>query len=185
MRDAYAQDPANPSTATGRAPRKPRQACPVQLRSPRVPDAQAIWRLARDSDNTSLHHAHLYLMWCHNFPRTSLITTVDDHVKGFLLGYQRQDHPETLVVWQDTVDPTCEIPELRLRMLNEIVARNASQGVNYLETMVKADDKEPIPILEHFARQYAAQIMRHPLVDADPFPHDHANQLLYKIGPLR
>lgn len=160
------------------------QAPRVLLRSPVVSDGKTIWTLARDSGRANASRARFYLLWCYDFTNTSLVTTVDDHVMGFMLGYRRQDHPDTLVVWHDAVNPACQITGLRLRMLNEVVDRNVDRGVRFLEVTAAPDDRETIRVAEYFAHQHDAPIIRRNLFDAGCCPDERRKEILYEIGPL-
>lgn len=160
------------------------QATQVALRPPVTRDAKIIWTLARNSEIVDSNPAYFYLLWCHEFANTSIVATVDDQVMAFLLGYLRQDLPDTLVVWQAGVDPAYRVFGLRLRMLNEVIDRNVDRGVHFFETTVTRDDKAIIRVVERFARQRAARVVKQILFDADHFPDEHAAEILYCVGPL-
>lgn len=147
-------------------------------------DAKIIWELARNSEMVDSNPAYFYLLWCHEFANTSIVATVDDHVVAFLLGYLRQDLPDTLVVWQAGVDPAYRVFGLRLRMLNEVIDSNVDRGVHWFETTATRDDKAIIRAVERFARQRAARVVKQILFGADHFPDEHATEILYSVGPF-
>ncbi len=156
----------------------------MTLRPPVTHDAKIIWELARNSEIVDSNPAYFYLLWCHEFANTSIVATVDDQVMAFLLGYLRQDLPDTLVVWQAGVDPAYRVFGLRLCMLNEVIDRNVDRGVNFFETTAGLDDKAIIRVVERFACQRAARVVKQILFGADQFPDEHATEMLYSVGPF-
>ncbi len=147
-------------------------------------DAKIIWELARNSEMVDSNPVYFYLLWCHEFADTSIVATVDDQVMAFLLGYLRPGLPDTLVVWQAGVEPACRVFGLRLRMLNEVIDRNVDRGVHFFETTATPDDEVIISVVERFAHQRAARIVKQILFGADQFPDEHATEILYSVGPF-
>lgn len=156
----------------------------VVFRPPVTRDATSIWKLARASTSADSNSPYFYLMWCHEFPSTCVVATVGNRVVGFLLGYQRQDRPDTLVVWQEEIDPSYHVLGLRLSMLNEVIRRNADRGISFVETTATPYDKGIVRVVERFARQRAARVVRRVLFAAGYFPDAHATEILYSIGPF-
>ncbi|MGH4024452.1 MAG: diaminobutyrate acetyltransferase [Pseudonocardiaceae bacterium] len=156
----------------------------VALRPPTIQDAPGIWELVRSAKGSDADSAYFYLLWCHEFSRTSVVATAGNRVVGFLLGYVRQDHLDTLVVWQEGVAPCCHVSGLRLRMLNEVVRNNSGCGVSFLETTATPHDKEVVRLVERFARGRDARVLRREIFAAEFFPDMHVAEMLYTIGPF-
>src|SRR3981189_2372085 len=83
------------SAATTSAP-----AARVVLRAPRVGDAAHIWRIAKDSHVLDTNSSYAYLLWCRDFPGTSVVAEVGGRVVGFVIGYLRPQAPHTVFAWQ-------------------------------------------------------------------------------------
>lgn len=147
-------------------------------------DAKSIWKIARDAQRLDSNPAYFYLLWCHEFANTSVVATVDRRLAGFLLGYVRQEMPDTLVVWQDAVDPSHHVSGLRLRMMNEVIDRNLACGVNFLETTATPGDKASSRIVERVSRQRDARLTKRVLFNSAQFPDGHPIEILFSIGPF-
>lgn len=147
-------------------------------------DARSIWRIARDAERLDSNPAYFYLLWCHEFANTSVVATVHEKLAGFLLGFVRQEAPDTLFVWQVGVDPSCPVFGLRLRMLNEVIDRNLGCGVNFVETTATAGDKVFNRLARRVSRQRGARLVKRAQFDSTQFAKGRAIEIIFSIGPL-
>jgi L-2,4-diaminobutyric acid acetyltransferase len=126
-----------------------------------------------------------------DFADSSLVTTVDGEVVGFLTGYRRPTEPDTYFVWQTAVSPRHGIPFLGARLFEQAVAEQVATGARFVEATVSADNKAIIMVLKKVARKYGAEIGTDVLFPGALLrtttndPDVHHDEVLYRIGPLR
>jgi L-2,4-diaminobutyric acid acetyltransferase len=152
---------------------------------PHTSDGAAIWRIARDSQVLDLNSSYSYLLWCRDFPNTSVVARgTGGQPVGFLTGYLRPERPETLVVWQVAVDHSHRGRGLAARMLDEVAARGAAEGVRRIETTITPGNEASRRLFISFGERHGARVEREVLFDSGLFPDGHEPEVLYRIGPL-
>ena len=155
----------------------------VAFRVPRLEDAAALWRIARDSKVLDLNSSYTYLLWCRDFAQSSVVATVDDEVAGFVTGFLRPDEPDVVMVWQVAVDDEHRGRRLARRMLDELADRVGERSVRTMETTITPDNEASIRLFSSFAEGRGAEIVREPVFTAEMFPDGHDTELLFRIGP--
>ncbi|WP_433613537.1 diaminobutyrate acetyltransferase [Prescottella agglutinans] len=156
----------------------------VELRKPQVSDGVRLWEIAKDSQVLDLNSSYSYLLWCRDFQDTSIVTTADGQVVGFVTGYVRPDAPNTLFVWQVAVDIEQRGQGLAGRMLNALLDRLALQGVWNLETTISPDNTASIALFTSVAGRRGSTITKRNLFAPNDFPDGHTAEDLYTISPL-
>ncbi|MFC3961435.1 diaminobutyrate acetyltransferase [Nocardia jiangsuensis] len=154
------------------------------LRSPRVGDAAQIWRIAKDSQVLDANPSYAYLLWCRDFPATSVVAEVDGEVVGFVIGFVRPKAPDTVFVWQVAVDPSQRGRGTGTALLHKLLDDTAAAGVSILETTVSPDNEASIAMFGSVARKRGADMLKRPLFDPSAFPDDHEAEDLYTIAPI-
>ncbi|MFJ2772942.1 diaminobutyrate acetyltransferase [Streptomyces sp. NPDC087300] len=159
----------------------------LRLESPAVADGAAIWRIARDSKVLDLNSSYSYLLWCRDFAATSVVAR-DDHgeVAGFITGYIRPEHPETLLVWQVAVDHDQRGRGLAGALLDGLTRKVAAgHPLRTVETTIAPSNTASERLFLSYARRHGTSVAREVLFDAGIFPDEgHEPEVLYRIGPL-
>lgn len=153
----------------------------VEIDSPALDDAAAMYRVTRDSGALDLNSSYVYLLWCRDFARTSAVARAGGAVVGFASGYLRPDAPDTLVVWQVAVDASQRGGGVAGTLLNALVDRVRPR---HLETTITADNTASIKLFSALARDRSAELTRAELFAAAHFPDEHDAEDLYRIGPF-
>ncbi|CRY75530.1 MULTISPECIES: diaminobutyrate acetyltransferase [Nocardia] len=154
------------------------------LRAPQLGDAAEIWRIAKDSRVLDTNSSYAYLLWCRDFPGTTVVAEVDGRVVGFVIGYLRPESPDTVFVWQVAVSPTERGRGTGTALIQKLLDRVAPHGVTALETTISPDNPASIAMFAAVARRRGAQLTKQPLFDAGVFPDEHAPEDLYRIAPI-
>ncbi|MEC3957422.1 diaminobutyrate acetyltransferase [Nocardia sp. CDC153] len=156
----------------------------IEIREPRLSDGAHMWRIAEDSRVLDTNSSYAYLLWCRDFPNTSMVAEIDGEVAGFVIGYTRPAWPHTLFVWQVAVDHPHRGHGLGVDMLDALLESCASQGVTQLETTISPDNPASVAMFASLARRRGAALTRTPLFTADQFPGGHQPEDLYRIAPI-
>lgn len=153
----------------------------MEIDSPRLDDAAAMYRITRDSGVLDVNSSYVYLLWCRDFARTSAVARVDGSVVGFVSGYLRPEAPDTLVVWQVAVDSSQRGGGVAGKLLGNLVDRVRP---GYLETTITADNAASIKLFSALARDRSTGLDRTELFTPRMFPEEHDSEDLYRIGPF-
>jgi diaminobutyrate acetyltransferase len=153
----------------------------LEIDSPAIDDAAAMYRVTRDSGSLDLNSSYVYLLWCRDFARTSAVARAGGAVVGFVSGYLRPDAPDVLVVWQVAVDASQRGGGVAGKLLNHLVDRVRPR---HLETTITADNTASIKLFLALARDRSTEIVRSELFTPDLFPGEHDAEELYRIGPF-
>ncbi|MFJ3230499.1 diaminobutyrate acetyltransferase [Streptomyces sp. NPDC086787] len=154
---------------------------------PEVTDGAALWRLAKDSGTLDLNSSYSYLLWCRDFAATSAVARgADGTPVGFVTGYVRPEHPQTLLVWQVAVDAAHRGRGIAAALLDGLTARlGAERGITSVETTITPDNTASDRLFTSYAERHGASVSREALFDAGLFPDGpHEPEVLYRIGPL-
>lgn len=156
----------------------------LTFRPPTVEDGGDMWRLARDTGVLDLNSSYAYLMWCHDFARTSIVAESDGQFAGFITGYIRPSSPETLMIWQVATDERFRGQGIASSMLTKLFDRcEILEGIDRLETTITTDNAASIGLFTRFADRRNIPVAREALFEGDFFPDDHDTEYLYLIGP--
>ena len=154
----------------------------VAFRHPTVADGIRLWEIARDSQVLDLNSSYAYVLWCRDFADTSVVATDDGHVVGFVSGYLRPAHADTVFVWQVAVDAAQRGQGLAGRMLDELLDRLRADGVLRLETTISPDNAASQALFTGLARRRNTAISKHELFVPEHFPDSHEAEELYLVG---
>ena len=159
----------------------------LKLDTPRVADGAAIWRIARDSGTLDLNSSYSYLLWCRDYAATSVVARDEAGTPvGFITGYVRPDHPETLLIWQVAVDAAARGRGLAAAMLDGLSARTTRElGTAGIETTVTPDNIPSNRLFTSYAERHGAPLTKEVLFETEAFPEEgHEPEVLYRIGPV-
>ncbi len=127
--------------------------------------------------------SYAYLLWCRDFPGTTVVAEVGGQVVGFVIGYLRPQAPHTVFVWQVAVDRDQQGRGIGAAMLDKLLDTVADDGASVLETTISPDNPGSIAMFTSVARRRDARITKRPLFEPDLFPDEHAAEDLYRIAP--
>ncbi|MFE7764157.1 diaminobutyrate acetyltransferase [Streptomyces sp. NPDC057438] len=160
----------------------------LTLRSPRLADAPAVWRLVRDSDILDTNSLYYYNLWFRDFADMSIVAATDDgRIAGFVTAYIRPSRPDTLMAWQSAVAPDHHAPGLAVRMMHELADRAAGHGATCFETTVNPGNRAVALMMRRFAHERGLDVHTEVLFRSEDFPadeaHAHPPEVLYRMTP--
>lgn len=138
-------------------------------------------RITKDSGVLDVNSPYVYLLWCRDFARTSVVARVDGSVVGFVSGFLRPEAPDTIVVWQVAVDGSQRGGGVAGKLLGNLVDRVRP---SYLETTITADNTASIKLFSALARDHSTSLTCSELFVPRMFPDEHDSEDLYRIGPF-
>ncbi|MGW4535996.1 diaminobutyrate acetyltransferase [Nocardia sp. NPDC004340] len=156
----------------------------IQIREPELADGAHMWQIAENSRVLDTNSSYAYLLWCRDFPATSMVAEIDGEVAGFVIGYTRPSWPNVLFVWQVAVDQPHRGHGLGVDMLDALLERTTAHGITQLETTISPDNPASVAMFAALARRRGAALTRTTLFSADQFPGGHQPEDLYRIAPV-
>lgn len=128
----------------------------------------------------------MYLLLVRDFADTCRVAVKDDEVVAFVLGYRRNEDPDTLFVWQVAVDDDHRGEGLASRLVDDLVEGNilAEEPVRYVETTVTDDNTASRKLFSSFARRWETRLETAMLFEEEHFPDNHDAERLHTIGPI-
>jgi len=157
----------------------------VVLRAPRRSDGLAIHRLIAECPPLDLNSVYTYLLLSEHFSGTCVAAETCSGLVGFASGYIPPAQPEVLFVWQVAVHCDARGQGLGLRMLENLVMRQGSGAVRYVETTVGPQNTASRRMFAALAHRLNAPSKENLL-----FPHElfgaeaHDDERLIRIGPF-
>jgi L-2,4-diaminobutyric acid acetyltransferase len=165
---------------------------PIDVRHPVPADAAAIHRLIRIEGGLDLNSLYCYLLLCTDFSRTSLVASVAGDVIGFVVAYRPPPRPDSLFVWQVGVSRNARGQGLARRLLRDLLALPACDGVQYLEATVTPSNAASRRLFTRLAEELGVPSEMGPGFTEELFcggdsisgekPHEAEER--WRIGPL-
>lgn len=157
-----------------------------RFRTPRVDDAEAMWRIVDRTDNLDDNSPYLYLLLCRDFAQTCIVAEDEEgDLVGFVTGYRRPERPDTYFLWQVTVAASQRGKGLARRMVRELLAGLAEDGVRRLEATVTPSNEPSMRMFRGFARELGVECRETMIFPETLFPDgDHEDEVLFAIGPF-
>lgn len=162
-----------------------------QIRPPRLDEAIALWRIARDSQTLDLNSSYAYALYARDFAATCRLAIVDGEPAGFVIGYRRPADPSCLFVWQVAVDEHYRGLGLAGRMLDSLLYDDAVKPVvRTLQTTITDDNLASQQTFRSLARRWGnapvtvTSLFETAHLSLDSTDADlHDPERLYEIGP--
>lgn len=142
-----------------------------------------MWRIARDSKVLDLNSSYAYVLWCKDFPTTSVVARVDDEPAGFITGYLRPTG--SLMIWQVAVDDAFRglgLAQSMLGWLADSVATLHGEPVT-VETTVAQSNTASRALFSGFARRRGMSLTESEGFNAELFPDAHEDEPLLRLTP--
>jgi diaminobutyrate acetyltransferase len=157
----------------------------VVMRDATLDDGAAMFELVKKAGVLDENSAYAYLMMADHFSETCVVAERNGEMIGFIIGFVPPSRPDTVFVWQIGVSPTARRMGLGKRMLNELIARDACDDVDYLEATVTPSNKASAALFRGFARSRSVPCAVSEGIPEDAFPgKGHECEHLFRIGPL-
>lgn len=156
----------------------------VQFREAQRHDGAALWRLARATGTLEVNSAYFYLLFATDFARTCLVAEHNGGVIGMVIGYQPPQQPHTAFVWQVGVLPEHQGQGLGLQLLEHWLRLPALTACAFVTASVADDNPASQALFRRLAQVHGVACEERPHFTADMFPHEHAPEPLFRVGPL-
>lgn len=147
------------------------------LRKPNAADGAAVWELVAACKPLDENSMYCNLVQCDHFADTCVLAELNGSPVGWISGHIPPSDPQAIFVWQVAVSERARGLGLGLRMLNELVARDACAEVTELQTTITADNDASWALFRRFARSIGAPLASAPQFKADEhFGGAHATE---------
>lgn len=155
------------------------------IRPPVLDDGIAVHNLIKQSAFLDDNSLYCYLLICTHFSATSVVATVGDDLAGVVTAYIPPGQPDTLFVWQVAVHTAVQGRGLASRMLNDLLDRDSTRDIQYVETTVTADNSASRAMFMSLARRFHAGVSESVMFDREKhFLNLHDAEHKLRIGSL-
>ena len=157
----------------------------IILRQPGTEDGFAIFKLIQQSPPLDLNSCYSYLLLCTHWRDTCVVATHKGKIAGFISAYIPPNQPDTLFVWQVAVDKEQRGKGLAMKMLENLLNREKTTNISYMETTITPDNSASHSLFKRFSDTHHAPLNIGMGYSAEDFgDSDHLPELLYRIGPI-
>ncbi|GAB3064660.1 diaminobutyrate acetyltransferase [Virgibacillus ainsalahensis] len=157
----------------------------LHFRKPDKNDGAAVWELIQHTGVLDLNSSYSYIMWCDMFSDTSVVAVEDEKIIGFISGFVYPDKPNTLFIWQVAVHEAGRGKGLGTRMLFQLLNRESSKDVTYVEATVSPSNTPSQNLFKGLAKKLDTNYEVVEYYSSDDFPTEgHEDEPLFKIGPI-
>lgn len=157
----------------------------VTYRHPELSDANAIWKLIKNSPYLDLNSEYCYMLLCKQFSQTCMIAESNGELAGLVTAYIPPKQPNVLFIWQVAVDPKHRGKKIASTLLKKLYESPACKNVQFLETTVTPTNEASLALFHAFARKNQTQLIKTPYFTEETFSGEvHEPEDLLKIGPL-
>lgn len=156
----------------------------ITFTKPKTSDSIAMWELVKQStlDNNS---PYSYLMMCEFFSDTCVITKVNDEVIGFITAFIPPKKQNVIFIWQVGVSSTQRGKQIASKMIYELLSREASKHVRYIEATVTPSNIASQALFNGLARKLNTNVTTKVLFPKELFPQtSHEEEVNFRIGPI-
>ncbi|NKE69261.1 diaminobutyrate acetyltransferase [Candidatus Manganitrophus noduliformans] len=157
----------------------------IFFRKPTIEDGSDIWKLAKDSEILDLNSAYCYLLLCKHFSETCVVAESGGRLAGFVTAFRPPASPDVLFIWQIGVAGAMRRQGLGRALLKDLLRREASRGVSFLETTITPSNHPSKALFASLARS-----LNTPYVEEKGFPEslfpegNHQAEDLIRVGPF-
>lgn len=161
------------------------------LRVPGVDDGRHIHALVQACPPLDVNSLYAYLLVATHFAATSVVAVRTGQgdgaprIEGFISAYLPPGQDDTLFVWQVAVHEDARGCGLAQRMLANLLDREATRGVRFVETSVSPGNAASRQMFQRFAQARQAEIRECPWFTRAHFgAQAHEDEPLLRIGSL-
>ena len=157
----------------------------VTLRKPDSEDGAKLHALVKRCKPLDDNSLYCNLLQCTHFADTCVAAELDGELVGFISAYIPPKQQNTLFVWQVAVDEKARGLGLASRMLAELLDRDESQNVQYIDTTITPDNEASWALFRRFADKRRYRTETFILFDSRiHFSGAHKDEHLLRIGPF-
>jgi L-2,4-diaminobutyric acid acetyltransferase len=157
--------------------------CTTTFRTPALADARGMVRVAAASRVLDMNSDYAYLLFARDFNETCLVAEEDDQMLGFATAYRPPRRPDVLFVWQIAVAEAARGEGLASRMLDDLVRRGLTAGIQFVEATVTGANFASQALFKSLARRHNTTCEITEGFPADAFETTgHESEDLYRIG---
>jgi L-2,4-diaminobutyric acid acetyltransferase len=165
------------------------QRSPVQItqqrwdfRTPTRLDGKAIHELIAQCPPLDENSAYCNFLQSSHFQNTCVLAEQDEQVVGFVSAYCKPDKLNEIFVWQVAVHPNARGIGLASEMLDELLAKDELQQVEYLETTITEDNQGSWSLFKKLDRAQGGKGTISIFLDEKRhFEGEHDTEYLYRI----
>ena len=157
----------------------------IKIRKPLIEDGNPIYHLVKKCTPLDINSLYSYLLICTHFNQTSVVTELNNNIIGYISAYINPHQKKTLFIWQVAVHPGMRGKGLATRMIMDILKREETKSVEFIETTVTPSNKASMSLFAKIASQMDTDLQKFPFLTSDLFgKSNHEEELLLRIGPL-
>ena len=157
----------------------------ITFRKPESQDGSRVHKLISECKPLDENSVYCNLLQCTHFADTSVAAEMDGDLVGFISGYIPPKQQNALFVWQVAVHEKARGKGLAKRMLAELIEREESADVQFIETTITPDNEASWGMFRSFAYQRSMPTEEFILFDSRiHFAGEHNDEYLLRIGPF-
>lgn len=157
----------------------------ISFRPPIAADGPAITALIAACPPLDRNSRYCNLLQCEHFADHCVIAEKAGRIVGWVSGYRPPSDHAAFFVWQVAVSTEGRGKQLASRMISDLLARPAQDGVTHMITTITADNEASWGLFRSLARKWDAELERSALFEREThFAGAHATEYLARIGPI-
>ena len=157
----------------------------IHLRMPTAQDGSPLHKLVAASKPLDENSIYCNLLQCSHFAETAVVAERNGQLIGSITGYRIPQRPDTYFLWQVAVSDQARGCGLAGRMLQHLLQRPCSQGLNFLETTITPDNEASWALFRSIAKRLDASLESEVHFERQAHFHGaHDDEHLLRIGPF-
>ncbi|MCY9513823.1 diaminobutyrate acetyltransferase [Paenibacillus apiarius] len=161
------------------------ESIPCTLRKARVADGKQIWKLVEESGTLDVNSAYCYIMLCEYFSDTCIVAECNRNIIGFVSAILPPETPETLFVWQITVQDAYRGRGIAETLLQKLYDEACREQVRFMETTITPSNTPSQRLFAKMATAWKSALVTEEGFSSHLFPEGaHESEKLIRIGPL-
>lgn len=157
----------------------------IVFRKPESQDGNRVHKLISECKPLDENSVYCNLLQCTHFADTSVAVEMDGDLVGFISGYIPPKQQNVLFVWQVAVHEKARGKGLAKRMLADLINRQYTTDVQFIETTITPDNDASWGMFRSFAYERSMPTEEFILFDSRiHFAGEHNDEYLLRIGPF-
>ena len=156
----------------------------LHLDYPKLSEVSDIFNLISSSKKLDNNSNYLYLLLCHHYSDTCSIAKINNKIVGFTSSYILPKRMDTLFIWQVVVNENFRNQGIALKMLIDILNREACKDIDHINVTVSPFNKPSRALFKALAIELGANIKEQTLFKKEHFIDNHDDENLLIISPL-
>lgn len=157
----------------------------ISLRAPVAKDGKRVWGLIAECPPLDRNSLYCNLLQCADFAETCVLAEKNGEAVGWVSAYRPPGHRDVLFVWQVAVHENARGEGLAKKMIRELLARPAAQGVTHIRTTITPGNKASWSVFRSIAAGLKAPLASEAWFEREAhFGGAHETEHLVTIGPF-